>query len=95
MTIQKKTYEKPVIHDLGQILTGSAQMPMGYCSGGSSPSGSITVCEGGAGVLSECNTGGLFDIPQSACQAGGTADDFCSLGTGFPSATCNPGFTDT
>jgi hypothetical protein len=83
MTIEKKTYEKPVIYDLGHILTGSAQIPMGYCSGGDSPSEPVTVCQGGSGVQESCPGGNLYSIPQNVCQAGGAAADFCSFGGAF------------
>jgi len=80
MTIRKKNYEKPVIQDLGQILTGSAQMPMGMCTTGDTPSGPVTECTGGNMVQTECNTGSLFNYPEDVCQAGGIAAHFCSFG---------------
>lgn len=80
MTVKKKTYEKPVIQDLGQILTGSAQVPMGMCTTGDTPSGAVTLCEGGSGVQTECGGGSLFNYPQDVCQAGGIAADYCGFG---------------
>jgi len=80
MTMKKKEYEKPVIQDLGQILTGSAQMPMGYCSGGDSPSEPISVCEGGTGVSFTCGGGNLYSISQNICETGGVASDRCDFG---------------
>ena len=83
MTVKKKAYEKPMIQDLGRILTGSAQVPMGYCSGGDSPSGAVNQCVSGNGNLSvECNMGGLWHISYNVCQAGGGAKDDCSYGAG-------------
>ena len=80
MTIKKKIYEKPVIQDLGHILTGSAQMPMGLCTTGDTPSGAVTECSGGTGVQTECSGGTLFNYPQDICQAGGIAADYCGFG---------------
>ena len=82
--MKRKAYEKPVIQDLGHILAGSAQIPMGYCSGGDSPSGAVTVCQGGDGVMTDCTDGNLFDYPQGLCQAGGAADTWCSFGASVP-----------
>jgi hypothetical protein len=80
MTVKKKAYEKPMIQDLGRILTGSAQMPMGYCTSGDSPSGAQQECTGGSGVSTACVGGNLFNYPQDVCQAGGVAADYCGFG---------------
>ena len=80
MTAEKKKYEKPLIQDLGKILTGSAQMPMGMCTTGDSPSGAVTLCQGGSGVQEDCPGGSLFNYPQDICQAGGIAADYCGFG---------------
>ena len=79
--MKKKRYEKPVIQDLGHILTGSAQVPMGFCTAGDAPSGAQLSCTGGTGVLTACNEGNLFLAPQDICQAGGVAADYCGWGS--------------
>ena len=80
--MKRKAYEKPVIQDLGHILTGSAQVPMGLCSSGDFPSGAINECSGGNQVATDCVGGGLWHLPESVCQAGGGAADYCGYGAG-------------
>ena len=83
MTVKKRTYEKPVIQDLGRILTGSAQMPMGYCTSGDAPSGALQECAGGQGVSTACDLGNLFNYNPEICQAGGVAAEYCGSGASF------------
>ena len=68
MKEKKRKYEKPVIQDLGRMLSGSAQMPMGSCIDGGSPSGSVIECESGGSVIStgNCRGGGL----PATCSVG-------------------------
>ena len=81
MAEKKRVYEKPVIQDLGNMLSGSAQMPMGLCSSGDSPSEPQQSCTGGAGVSAACPDGNLFTEPQEVCQAGGIAANYCGWGS--------------
>jgi len=76
----KKLYEKPVIQDLGQIPTGSAQAPMGACTLGNSPSGAGGWCEGGQGVQETCAAGYFISQEETYCQMGGYAYEACSMG---------------
>ena len=83
MATEKKKYEKPVVQDLGQILSGAAQMPMGLCSSGDSPSEAQSQCQGGNSVSTECGGGNLFTMPENICQAGGAPVDYCGWGSGI------------
>lgn len=83
MTAKKRTYQKPVIQDLGNMLAGSAQLPMGLCSSGDSPSEAQNVCQGGNGVATSCPEGNLFQMQENVCQAGGDPVDYCGFGSGL------------
>ncbi len=79
---KKKTYIKPVIQDLGSMMIGSAQMPMGLCQSGITPSASGSECEAGSTVHA-CGGGGLHDTQAAWCLPGTTAASMCSEGGSF------------
>ncbi len=85
MTEKKRKYEKPVIQDLGNILSGSAQMPMSLCHNGNSPSGVGTSCDSGKTDTSStsCGGGDWYNYTPNTCTNGVSAIDSCVSGTGL------------
>ncbi len=67
---KKREYTKPVVQDLGSMMIGSMQMPMGTCADGGSPSGASNICNGGSRVDNElCGGGALYSL-VSHCEGG-------------------------
>ncbi len=67
---EKKAYEKPMIQDLGYILSGSAQMPMNTCTDGIGVSAGGSLCTTGTSVITPSNCGG--GNAPFACSGGDT-----------------------